>query len=38
MGRRNVLLVALMALLVCSFETGLRLGADSPDTRYSLPR
>jgi hypothetical protein len=27
-----------MALLICSLETGLRLGAASPDTRYTLPQ
>ncbi len=26
-----------MALVVCSLETGLRLGGNSPDTRYTLP-
>jgi hypothetical protein len=26
-----------MALVICSLETGLRLGAASPDTRYTLP-
>jgi hypothetical protein len=26
-----------MALLVCSLETGLRLGSASPDTRFTLP-
>jgi hypothetical protein len=31
-------LVAAIALVVCSLETGLRLGASSPDTRYTLPR
>ncbi|MBV9579376.1 MAG: hypothetical protein JO057_12375 [Chloroflexi bacterium] len=29
--------MAAIALLVCSLETGLRLGANSPDTRYTLP-
>jgi hypothetical protein len=27
-----------MALVLCSLETGLRLGAASPDTRFTLPR
>jgi hypothetical protein len=27
-----------MALVVCSLETGLRLGAASPDTRFTLPQ
>ena len=31
-------MVALVALVVCSVETGLRLGASSPDTRYTLPQ
>src|SRR5215216_3853615 len=31
-------LVGLMALVVCSFETGLRLGEASPDTRFTLPQ
>jgi hypothetical protein len=31
-------LVAALALVVCSLETGLRLGANSPDTRFTLPR
>src|ERR1700716_2485267 len=30
--------IAVMALAICSLETGLRLGADSPDTRFTLPR
>ena len=34
---RGIWLVAAIALLVCSLETGLRLGANSPDTRYTLP-
>jgi hypothetical protein len=29
---------ALLALLLCTAETSLRLGANSPDTRYTLPR
>jgi hypothetical protein len=33
-----VWLVAALALLVCTLETGLRLGANSPDTRYTLPQ
>src|ERR1051326_2252525 len=35
---RTVWLVAALALLVCTLETGLRLGANSPDTRYTLPQ
>jgi hypothetical protein len=31
-------LVAALALVVCSLETGLRLGASSPDTRFTLPQ
>src|ERR1700730_16762604 len=31
-------MVGLMAVVVCSVEAGLRLGADSPDTRFTLPR
>jgi hypothetical protein len=38
MARRHVLLVGLMALVICSLETGLRLGDASPDTRFTLPR
>jgi 4-amino-4-deoxy-L-arabinose transferase-like glycosyltransferase len=34
---KRVWLVAAMALIVCSLETGLRLGAASPDTRFTLP-
>ncbi|HEY0582398.1 MAG TPA: hypothetical protein VGE94_09455 [Chloroflexota bacterium] len=34
----RVWLVALMALVVCGLETGLRLGPASPDTRYTLPQ
>src|SRR3981081_4229307 len=30
--------IGLMALAICSVETGLRLGANSPDTRYTLPQ
>ena len=30
--------IALMALVMCTLETGLRLGLDSPDTRFTLPR
>jgi hypothetical protein len=36
--RRTVWLVAVIALVVCSLETGLRLGANSPDTRFTLPQ
>jgi hypothetical protein len=34
----RVWLLALLALAICSMETALRLGSDSPDTRYTLPR
>jgi hypothetical protein len=38
-GRQQGLWVALaIALVVCTLETGLRLGASSPDTRYTLPQ
>src|SRR6266536_3057052 len=30
--------IGLMALAICSFEAGLRLGANSPDTRFTLPQ
>ncbi|MCA1644800.1 MAG: hypothetical protein LC797_04770 [Chloroflexi bacterium] len=30
--------IALMALAICSLETGLRLGLNSPDTRFTLPQ
>src|SRR5215472_16985733 len=36
--RRTFLWVAALALVVCSLETGLRLGANSPDTRFTLPQ
>jgi hypothetical protein len=36
--QRGIWLVAAIALVVCSLETGLRLGASSPDTRYTLPQ
>jgi len=36
--RRPVVWVALLALVVCSLETGVRLGPSSPDTRFTLPR
>src|SRR5438105_11125800 len=35
---QRVWLVALLALLVCSVETGLRVGTSSPDTRFTLPQ
>jgi hypothetical protein len=38
MRQRRIWLVALMALAVCSLETGLRLGPGSPDTRFTLPQ
>jgi len=34
----QVWVIGLMALAVCSLEAGLRLGANSPDTRYTLPQ
>src|SRR5207248_591707 len=37
-ARQRVWLVALLALVVCSLESGLRLGASSPDTRFTLPQ
>ncbi len=36
--RRTFFWVAALALVVCSLETGLRLGANSPDTRFTLPQ
>jgi len=36
--REAWLVVAALALLVCSLETGLRLGANSPDARFTLPQ
>src|SRR6266571_9105616 len=30
--------IGLVALAICSFEAGLRLGANSPDTRFTLPQ
>src|SRR5215211_1105322 len=36
--RQRIWLVALMALVVCSAETAVRLGESSPDTRFTLPR
>src|SRR5438477_11773930 len=30
--------IGLMALAICSLEAGLRLGPNSPDTRYTLPQ
>jgi hypothetical protein len=38
MARRRLWLVAALVIVVVSLETGLRLGADSPDTRFTLPR
>jgi hypothetical protein len=35
---RRVWLVALAALVICALETSVRLGASSPDTRYTLPQ
>lgn len=37
-ARREVWAILAIALVVCSIETGLRLGADSPDTRFTLPQ
>ena len=37
-GMSRLWVVGLMALVICSLETGLRLGAASPDTRYTLPQ
>src|ERR1700736_1147904 len=37
MRLQRMWVIALMALAICSLETGLRLGLDSPDTRFSLP-
>ena len=37
-GQRGLWLVLALALVLCTLETGLRLGASSPDTRYTLPR
>src|SRR5690242_18616757 len=34
----QVWVIAVMALAICSLETGLRLGPDSPDTRFTLPQ
>src|ERR1700694_5203377 len=34
----RIWVIALMALAICSLETGLRLGLDSPDTRFTLPQ
>jgi hypothetical protein len=36
--RWPLLAVAIMALVVCSLEAGLRLGSNSPDTRFTLPQ
>lgn len=35
---RRIWTVGLLALVICSLETGLRLGEASPDTRYTLPQ
>jgi hypothetical protein len=37
-ARREVWAILALALVVCSLETGLRLGANSPDTRFTLPQ
>src|SRR5437870_847484 len=34
---QRIWVIALLALAICSLETGLRLGLDSPDTRFTLP-
>jgi|SRR5579859_6060844 len=34
----GIWVIGLLALVICSLETGLRLGADSPDTRFTLPQ
>jgi hypothetical protein len=36
--RWHVWVVAVLALVVCSLETGVRLGPSSPDTRFTLPQ
>jgi hypothetical protein len=36
--QRGIWLLLAIALVVCTLETGLRLGASSPDTRYTLPQ
>jgi hypothetical protein len=36
--RRTLLAVAVLGLVLCTVETSLRLGANSPDTRYTLPQ
>src|SRR5258708_8239025 len=38
MRLRQLWVIALMALAICSLEAGLRLGASSPDTRFTLPQ
>jgi hypothetical protein len=35
---KRIWVVGLLALAICGLETGLRLGANSPDTRYALPQ
>ncbi|HEX8967181.1 MAG TPA: hypothetical protein VF937_04825, partial [Chloroflexota bacterium] len=35
--RGRVWIVAALAVVVCSLETGIRLGPNSPDTRFTLP-
>src|ERR1043165_6133700 len=37
-AQRRLWLVAAMVLLLVCVEAGLRLGASSPDTRYTLPQ
>src|ERR1700738_4689083 len=38
LGVSRIWVVGLMALVICSLETGLRVGAASPDTRFTLPQ
>ena len=38
MRLQQMWVIGLMALAICSLEAGLRLGADSPDTRFTLPQ
>jgi hypothetical protein len=38
LGVRRIWVLGLAVLAICSVETGLRLGAASPDTRFTLPQ
>src|ERR1700681_379608 len=38
MRLRRIWVIGVMGLAICSLESGLRLGADSPDTRFTLPQ